>query len=64
MTDRLRTFVWAWGLRGPQPQILFEPRVGCEATRILVERKLDPADTRSLNELARDYPAPEIDHAA
>ena len=60
MTDRRpRTFCWVVGLRGPEPQILFDdPRVGCEGVQVLAERKLDPADARSLNQLAADYPVP------
>lgn len=59
MNTRPRTFVWVWGLRGPEPQILFDdPRTGTEGARVLVERKLDKDDARSLTQLARDYPAP------
>ena len=58
---RPRSFVWVErnGLRFPQ--IIFnDPRVGCERLPIVkgTERKLEPSDTRSLNQLAADYPAP------
>ncbi|MCC8967895.1 hypothetical protein H8A95_37700 [Bradyrhizobium sp. Pear76] len=61
MTDtRPRTFCWVWGLNGPAPQVLFDdPRVGCEGLTILASTKLEPTDTRSLTQLARDYPAPQ-----
>lgn len=59
VNNRPRTFAWVWGLRGPEPQILFDdPRVG-GALRILASRKIEPDDTRSLTQFARDYPAPE-----
>lgn len=60
MTEpRPRTFAWVWGTRGPAPYIIFDdPRVGCEHLNILASRKLDPTDTRSLDQLAHDYPAP------
>lgn len=58
---RPRTFCWVQSLRGPAPQIIFEPRVGCASTTILpgASIKLDPADTRTLDQLAADYPAPK-----
>lgn len=56
--NRLRSFYWFAGLRGPQPQIVFDdPRVG-ETRPPLFEQKLDPADTRTLDQLAAAYPAP------
>lgn len=59
--QRPRSFAWVWGLRGPEPQILFDdPRVGCrEGIVILAQTKLNPNDTRGLDELAAAYPAPE-----
>lgn len=60
MNGRLRTFAWVWGLRGPEPQILFDdPRVG-GAPQILASREIVPDDTRSLTQLTRDYPAPVV----
>jgi hypothetical protein len=60
--QRSRTFCWVWGLRGPNPQILFDdPRVGPADLPILPNAsiKLDPGDRRTLDQLAHDYPAPE-----
>jgi len=59
MTER--TFCWVQGLRGPEPQILFNPRVGCGSTKIIpgTERELSPNDGRSLRELAEEYDAPK-----
>ncbi|QOZ25335.1 hypothetical protein [Bradyrhizobium sp. CCBAU 51753] len=63
MTDfRPRTFCWIGGVRGPAPQILFDdPRVGCEGLQILASIRLEPTDTRSLDQLARDCPAPSVE---
>lgn len=63
MTGRPRTFCWVWGLRGPAPQILFDdPRVGPADLPIIagtaIKLRLD--DTQTLDQLAADYPAPEV----
>ena len=63
MIHRPPTFCWVWGARHPFPQIIFDdPRVGCESLRIIAgsERKLSQADGRSLEELAAEYPPPEV----
>lgn len=62
MTDsRPRTFLWANRNGVPFPQIVFEPRVGCAELPVIkgTEIKLDPDDTRTLDQLAADYPAPK-----
>lgn len=67
MTGRPRTFLWHSVLGKPFPMIVFEdPRVGCASLVPIAgtERKLDPSDTRSLDRLARDYPAPKIAEAS
>lgn len=62
MTGRPRTFCWVTGVAGPAPQLLYDdPRVGCDGLYILASHKLEPTDTRSLTQLARDYPAPPED---
>lgn len=63
-TERPRTFCWIAGLRGPEPQLLFDdPRVGCERLPVIPGSavKLDPADGRSLDALMRAYPAPAVE---
>ena len=67
MIHRPRTFCWVWGARHPFPQIIFEdPRIGCASLKILPgsERKLSLDDGRSLDELAAEYPPPEVSDAA
>lgn len=64
MTTRPRTFCWVWGPLGPQPQIMFDdPRGGFAGARILsgAERKLELTDERTLDQLARAYPAPVLE---
>jgi hypothetical protein len=57
--SRPRTFVWVLYPRGPSPQIVFDdPRVGCADLTILGEWKIDPADTRTLEQLAAACPPP------
>lgn len=56
---RPRSFCWVAGVAGPEPQVVFEdPRVGCASITFLASTKLESTDTRSLTQLARDYPAP------
>lgn len=58
--SRPRSFCWMPGLRGPAPQIVFDdPRVG--GIKPLAEIKIEPGDTRSLDQLARDYPVPKTE---
>jgi hypothetical protein len=44
------------------PLIVYEPRVGCAGLIPIpnTELKLDPDDTRTLDQLAADYPAPVV----
>jgi hypothetical protein len=59
--SRPRTFVWVSRNGVPFPQIWFDdPRVGCAAEAPMpgTDRKLDPSDNRSLEQLAADHPAP------
>lgn len=61
--NRPRTFLWVSRNGIPFPQIVFEdPRVGCEGLTPIPgsERSLDPADARSLDDLASAYPAPMV----
>ena len=60
MTERRpRSFLWVIGPAGPCPQIVFDdPRTGCGGLQIIRDEKLPIDDTRSLDELAADYPAP------
>ncbi|MCC8949312.1 hypothetical protein H8A97_30475 [Bradyrhizobium sp. Arg62] len=58
--NRPRTFCWVTGVAGPAPQVVYDdPRVGCEGLQILASTRLEPTDTRSLTQLACDYPAPQ-----
>ena len=62
MTERPRSFCWVQYPRGPCPQIIYDdPRVGCEGLTILAETRLEPGDTRSLDQLAAAYPAPKME---
>jgi len=64
MTGRPRTFCWISRNGVPFPQIIFDdPRVGCENTAPIpgTEIKLAPDDTRPLDQLATDYPAPKTE---
>lgn len=56
---RPRSFIWQRNPFGPPtPQIVFdEPRVGPQ-DKPVAEVKLEPDDTRSLEQLVRDYPIP------
>lgn len=58
--NRPRSFIWQPQLVGPpMPQIVFDdPRVGSLEITPRVEIALDPSDTRSLRQLAQDYPRP------
>jgi hypothetical protein len=59
--NRPRTFCWVSRNGVPFPQTIFDdPRVGCEHTVPMpgTEIKLEPDDTRTLDRLAADYPAP------
>jgi len=61
--NRPRTFCYVSRNGVPFPQILFEPRVGCEGLPIVAstERKLEPAEYQmGLDTLAKKYPAPEM----
>ena len=60
LDNRPRTFCWVSRNGVSFPQIIFEPRVGCEGLTVMpgTEIKLDPSDTRSLDKLAKNYPAP------
>jgi len=61
--NRPRTFCWVSRNGVPFPQIIFEPRVGCQDLPIVAstERKLEPAEyPLGLNALALKYPAPEM----
>lgn len=59
-------FVWLRGLRGPEPQLWFEPLVGCAylKDRVLAEHRLPLLNGRAagtLDDLARLYPAPPME---
>jgi hypothetical protein len=61
MTDpRPRSFVWQRNIFGPPtPQIVFDdPRAGSLDIVPRAEVALYPSDIRSLDELAKNYPAP------
>lgn len=61
--NRPRTFCYVSRNGVPFPQIIFEPRVGCEGLPIVAttERKLDAAEYHlGLNDLALKYPCPEM----
>jgi hypothetical protein len=61
--NRPRTFCWVSRNGVPFPQILFEPRVGCQDLPIVAstERKLQPAEyALTLTQLVERYPAPEM----
>lgn len=57
--NRPRTFCWVSRNGVPFPQIVFDdPRVGCAGSAPIAEHKLDPSDARTLDQLAKTYPAP------
>lgn len=61
MTDtRPRSFIWQRNPFGPPTrQIVYDdPRVGSLDIKPVFEVALDPDDIRTLDQLARDYPAP------
>lgn len=63
MTDRPRTFLWVNRNGVPFPQIVLDdPRVGCADLPVIpgASIKLEPDDTRSLDQLAAAYPAPVV----
>jgi len=60
MTDtRPRSFLWVMGPAGPYPQIAYDPRVGFDGLKIIRDERLKIGDMRSLDELAKAFPAPE-----
>lgn len=62
--SRPRTFAWVAGLRGPEPQIIYEdPRTGCAALPILASTPIDTDLPISIEQLAYFYPAPREDAA-
>lgn len=61
---RPRSFLWVETSCGPAPQIVFnDPRVGCDDLTIISEKKLEPGDTRSLDDLIKTFPAPSTERA-
>lgn len=59
MSTRPRSFAWVAGLRGPEPQIIYEdPRTGCAALPILANHPIETDQPLSLELLASIYPAP------
>lgn len=62
--SRPRTFAWIAGLRGPEPQIIYEdPRTGCAGSRIIAQHPIAPDDPHghSLFALSFRFPAPRED---
>lgn len=59
MTTAHRSFCWVAGLRGPEPQIITEPRVGCAGLTVLTSHLLADTDTRSIDELAASLTPPD-----
>lgn len=59
-------FVWLRGLRDPEPQLWFEPLVGCAylRDRVLAEHRLPLLNGRTdgtMDALIRLYPAPRME---
>lgn len=67
MVDRRpRSFLWHSVLGIAFPMIVYEdPRVGCAGLVPIsgTERRLHQDDTRTLDQLAADYPAPKLETA-
>jgi hypothetical protein len=62
--SRPRTFAWVAGLRGPEPQIIYEdPRTGCAGLPIMATHKIDSDYPHSIALLRRRFPAPREDAA-
>lgn len=64
MSTRPRSFAWVAGLRGPEPQIIYEdPRTGCGSLPILATHPIAPDDPdgHSLFALSFRFPAPRGD---
>lgn len=63
MSTRPRTFAWVAGLRGPEPQIIYEdPRTGCAALPILESHPIEPDDPlgHSIFAMSFRFPAPQV----
>lgn len=62
--SRARTFAWVAGLRGPEPQIIYEdPRTGCSHLPIIASHPIPPDDPHghSIFVLTLRFPAPRED---
>ena len=61
MSTRPRSFAWIAGLRGPEPQIIYEdPRTGCAGLPILASHAIETEQPSSLEMLVSLYPAPQV----